>query len=373
MIDPNNTSGSNTSGATTTSGGGSFWENLSLEGLGSLIGAVAGGTGLLGGGSQQKTGYQGQIPNLTAVRDQIPYGQVESEGRRPGGAGRRYFTDTVYAKSAPGAGLPSLEQAQQQVADQREAILAKQPYQAPSYVESGATEQAASGQSSVVDLIRELMERYAAANTAQSSTTPTAPTSPNKGITTGIDLGGLTLGGSPAGGLPEPFGYASPKYNFQTGQYETGAPVWLGAGNTPDADSLAALLSFQSRYSPGMTTPSYQTREQSAIPKGDPRYSQTLRLAQGGIASLPQTKGYYLGGATDGMADEVPANIDGKQPAALSDGEFVVPADVVSHLGNGNSNSGARQLYQMMERIRKARTGNAKQGKQINPKNMLPG
>jgi hypothetical protein len=76
---------------------------------------------------------------------------------------------------------------------------------------------------------------------------------------------------------------------------------------------------------------------------------------------------------TDGMADEVPANIEGSQPAALSDGEFVVPADVVSHLGNGNSNAGARQLYEMMERIRKARTGNSEQGREINPSNMMPG
>ena len=90
--------------------------------------------------------------------------------------------------------------------------------------------------------------------------------------------------------------------------------------------------------------------------------------AQGGIAS----SGYYLGGETDGMADEVPANIDGKQPAKLSDGEFVIPADVVSHLGNGNSEAGAKRLYEMMDRIRKARTGTAKQGRQINPNKLLP-
>jgi hypothetical protein len=72
------------------------------------------------------------------------------------------------------------------------------------------------------------------------------------------------------------------------------------------------------------------------------------------------------------MADEIPANIDGKQPAKLSDGEFVVPADVVSHLGNGNSEAGAQRLYEMMDRIRKARTGTAKQGRQINPNKLLP-
>ena len=89
----------------------------------------------------------------------------------------------------------------------------------------------------------------------------------------------------------------------------------------------------------------------------------SLDMAQGGRALPPR----YLDGHSDGMADKVPANIDGKRPAALSDGEFVIPADVVSHLGNGNSNAGAKRLYEMMDQIRSARTGNHKQGKQINP------
>ena len=72
------------------------------------------------------------------------------------------------------------------------------------------------------------------------------------------------------------------------------------------------------------------------------------------------------------MADEVPARIDGVQEARLSDGEFVIPADVVSHLGNGNSDAGAKVLEDMMARVRKARTGTTKQGKEINPKDFLP-
>jgi hypothetical protein len=97
----------------------------------------------------------------------------------------------------------------------------------------------------------------------------------------------------------------------------------------------------------------------------------TPRYAAGGLASLPG-KGYYLGGTTDGMADQVPAQIDGRQPAALSDGEFVIPADVVSHLGNGNSDAGAKQLHSMMDRVRQERTGTTKQGKQINPAAFMP-
>jgi hypothetical protein len=94
--------------------------------------------------------------------------------------------------------------------------------------------------------------------------------------------------------------------------------------------------------------------------------------AGGGLASLPQSRGYYLGGSTDGMADKIPARIDNKQEARLSDGEFVMPADIVSHLGNGNSDAGAKVLYDMMDRVRKARTGTPKQGRQIDPNKYTP-
>ena len=73
------------------------------------------------------------------------------------------------------------------------------------------------------------------------------------------------------------------------------------------------------------------------------------------------------------MADKLDTTIDGTQAAKLSHGEFVIPADVVSHLGNGNSTAGADVLYRMMDRVRKARTGNPKQGKQINPEKFMPG
>lgn len=78
----------------------------------------------------------------------------------------------------------------------------------------------------------------------------------------------------------------------------------------------------------------------------------------------------FLSGGGDGMSDSIAATIDGKQPARIADGEFIVPADVVSHLGNGSSKAGAKQLYSMMDKVRTARTGTQKQGKQINPKNI---
>jgi len=97
-------------------------------------------------------------------------------------------------------------------------------------------------------------------------------------------------------------------------------------------------------------------------------------MARGGIASL--AKGglppRYLRGGGDGMSDSIRANIDGKQEARLADGEFVIPADVVSHLGNGSSNAGAKKLYAMMDRVRKSRTGKTRQAPQVNTRKMMP-
>jgi hypothetical protein len=97
-------------------------------------------------------------------------------------------------------------------------------------------------------------------------------------------------------------------------------------------------------------------------------------LARGGLSSLGSYSdgGRMLKGPGDGMSDDIPASIEGKRPARLANDEFVVPADVVSHLGNGSSDAGAKVLYDMMAKVRKARTGNPKQGKQINPKKYVP-
>jgi hypothetical protein len=95
-----------------------------------------------------------------------------------------------------------------------------------------------------------------------------------------------------------------------------------------------------------------------------------VKAADGGLMGLK--KGRYLNGDTDGMADKVPARIDGEQEARLSDGEYVIPADVISHLGNGNSEAGAKVMDNFLARVRKERTGNEKQGKEINPDKLLP-
>jgi hypothetical protein len=104
-----------------------------------------------------------------------------------------------------------------------------------------------------------------------------------------------------------------------------------------------------------------------------PSAQDVINGKTGGFAAGGQAQPRYLQGATDGMADKIPSSIDGKQKAALSHGEFVIPADVVSHLGNGNSDAGAQKLYQMMAKVRQARTGNSEQGKRIDPNKFMPG
>lgn len=116
----------------------------------------------------------------------------------------------------------------------------------------------------------------------------------------------------------------------------------------------------------------------------DPDRYIPFRAASGGVADLTMARGgpSHLGdysdgsrllkGPGDGMSDDIPATIAGKRPARLADGEFVVPADVVSHLGNGSTDAGAKHLYAMMDRVRSARTGNKRQGRQIKPQKFIP-
>ena len=100
------------------------------------------------------------------------------------------------------------------------------------------------------------------------------------------------------------------------------------------------------------------------------RYSQ--QFAGGGIANIAAAKGRYLQGPGGGLDDEIPARIDGKQEARLASGEFVVSSDVVSALGGGSSEEGARKLHAMMDRIRTDAHGTKKQVKRVNPNKVLP-
>jgi len=139
----------------------------------------------------------------------------------------------------------------------------------------------------------------------------------------------------------------------------------------PKGEAPATPMSAEGLAALNAANPARQERRRPGGPRiPEPVQEEPTGMAAGGIAQLKEGK--YLDGASDGMADKVPANIEGKQEARLSDGEFVIPADVVSHLGNGNSDAGAKVLQDMMRRVRKARTGNDKQGKEIDPKKFIP-
>ena len=119
----------------------------------------------------------------------------------------------------------------------------------------------------------------------------------------------------------------------------------------------------------------HSTQAFNSVMAGNPAAS----YAAGGAVPGYDLGGYAAGGNPrllrgpgDGMSDNIPATINNRQPARLADGEFVVPADVVSHLGNGSTEAGAKKLHKMMNEVRKARTGNPKQGKRINPNKYMP-
>jgi hypothetical protein len=111
------------------------------------------------------------------------------------------------------------------------------------------------------------------------------------------------------------------------------------------------------------TTPITTPSDSTAIPPESVAESTGLAMggmtgyARGGIANLGSYSdgGRLLKGPGDGVSDSIPATIGKGQPARLADGEFVIPARIVSELGNGSTEAGARKLYAMMDRIKKSR------------------
>ena len=170
-------------------------------------------------------------------------------------------------------------------------------------------------------------------------------------------------------------------------------------GNLPTKQKEDADLGPRYRYEPGVASPFPQANprgiEQNYYPnaqyqritneqakqlygfadggdvQGDPNlmqvktYEPVVRMNSGGISDLGgySDGGRLLRGPGDGVSDSIPAVIGGKQPARLADGEFVVPARIVSELGNGSTEAGARKLYAMMDRIQNARGKTVGKGK----------
>ena len=106
-----------------------------------------------------------------------------------------------------------------------------------------------------------------------------------------------------------------------------------------------------------------------------PENQEPMSVAEAQAKAKAQAQGFaeggYLNGDSDGQADEVPGSIDGVQEARLSHGEYVLPADLVSLLGNGNSDAGAKALDEFMAMVRKQGTGTEKQQKNIKADKVL--
>jgi hypothetical protein len=160
---------------------------------------------------------------------------------------------------------------------------------------------------------------------------------------------------------------SGPRYTFDpaTQQYtQTANPVQaIQQGGDAIGAGLIGQLMNQGAFDVQRGLPKYSF---------DPKLQAYKALAGGGSLGGYSDGGRMLKGPGDGMSDSIPGTINEKQPARLADGEFVVPADVVSHLGNGSTDAGAKRLYNMMDRVRQARTGTKKQGKQIKADKFLP-
>ena len=295
------------------------------------------------------------IPRFRAIREAV--GGTYDPNRRPGSSGQRYFSDVEYAN-------PSMPQ----------RIFDKEAEGYETQAAYDARYDAA--MDAAIDAARDTTRKQATglqalnlSNLAKQQR-PAAQTLTDEQVRE--KLSGIT---DPSGGLVterQQIGEAIGAMN----QYNINPYRAAELMNVPFSDVQKMMGPYYTAYGeakPGGVADLYTLLQEYIKGTQVQPYGygeETQMMAQGGLASVAP-KGMYLGGSTDGMADKIPATIDNRQPAALSDGEFVIPADVVSHLGNGNSDAGAKQLYGMMDKIRKARTGSTEQGKQINPQKFL--
>jgi hypothetical protein len=294
------------------------------------------------------------IPRFRAERAAVP--GTYDPLRRPGSSGQRYFSDMQYANPRMAQRVYDPEAAGYETQADYDARFDRSM--------DTATDAARAANTTQVAGLQALNLGNLARQQRPVLTQPSAPTdSASRFYKPGEGIGSL------AGFLDTQKNLVSEaSRRLPVGMTPAQRGVTSALQDAPD-DMVAQLLNM-GVFTPETAAQFYQSRYPGLTAEQVQEAMGQYGYAQGGLASVaPQ--GMYLGGPTDGMADQIPATIDNRQPAALSDGEFVLPADVVSHLGNGNSDAGAKQLYGMMDRIRKARTGSTEQGKQINPNKFL--
>jgi hypothetical protein len=188
------------------------------------------------------------------------------------------------------------------------------------------------------------------------------------------------LAGSTVGATPTPVAAAEnpmfPSINKFYAANPIVAPAGVGALASALGDTKRDEEEEEEEYSGALKdfkyTRSGYTPYRAAASGGLMDTAVARRLMGGGQLGSYSDGGQALQGPGDGMSDSIPGVIGDVQPARLADGEFVVPADVVSGIGNGSTDAGSRQLYAMMDKIREARTGRTKQAPEINPRRMMP-
>lgn len=170
-------------------------------------------------------------------------------------------------------------------------------------------------------------------------------------------------------------GIASVGTGMGSGEQVTGDPNIVQRGMAEDAAKKAREEAAKKAKASSKPKPIGYTLRKNFNPYNPYQSTYTkvpvYGYEEGGITSLPQTEGQVEGNG-DGMSDEVYGDIENQQEVALSKDEFIVPADVVSSLGNGSSDAGADELYRMMERVRVAKTGKKTQPPEIDAEDYLP-
>jgi hypothetical protein len=310
-------------------------------------------------------GYTVPVPKMTATRSRVP-GTYDST-RRSGSGGQRYFTDTAYTKE--GVDIPDQTA---EIARLQAANLANPAREILPVAPTTTTTPANTGSTLLSNYVKTLP-------TGQEQVAPTVPD-----VTINRPVEYIEVPAEPIIGARRGGAVADIVRAFSGGDIVPSIPQQVMGGadilsvirdNIPSTANLTdeeifAILDATSGMMGDSMLKLVTKAKGGKIRSGLSNIMMGNRSFSlgGGIASLPSR---YLGTAEDGMADTIPASIDGKDPAALAGGEFVVAADVVSGLGNGNSEAGAKELYNMMDRVRQARTGTKQQGKQINPQQMM--
>lgn len=260
-------------------GGGVDWRAVLTAG-GAALPLLTGGSG----SSSRPSGYQGGIPQYTAVREQVP--GAYDPNRRPGSGGQRYFTDVQYVPRTGEGAAEALTAAQTAAAQQAQGLAS--------------------------------LNAANPLNAAPPAYQPPAP--------------------PPATTQP------APAYN----ESYSGANVLNTVREMLNAPRMAkgGIVGLQDG---GFVVPADVV---SHLGNGS---------TDAGLAHLTRKGAVPIRGKGDGMSDSNRTTINGRQPAAVADGEAYLPPRQVQNMG------GAEKLYAMMDKIRRDRTGSPKQGKQINP------